>query len=273
MAAVRPRSQVTAWRPTVPGVAEVFHARFTDHSYPSHVHDDWTLLIVDQGAIQYDLERHHHGAVGAMVTLLPPYVSHDGRAATGDGFRKRVIYLDSSVLDERLVGAVVGQPSFQDPLLRTRIHQLHTALDHPGDAFEAESRLTLIRERLLDRLRRHTPEPWRRPALAADLRDLLDSRIATGVTLREAASLLHVHPSHLVRSFTHAYGLPPHRYLTGRRIAQARRLLLAGQPAATVAAAVGFYDQPHMTRHFVRHLGVSPARYATAARRGPQAGA
>lgn len=30
-----------------------------------------------------------------------------------------------------------------------------------------------------------------------------------------------------------------------------------------VAADVGFYDQAHFTRHFKRHLSISPARYAT----------
>ncbi|WP_372495847.1 hypothetical protein [Kitasatospora humi] len=33
-----------------------------------------------------------------------------------------------------------------------------------------------------------------------------------------------------------------------------------------MATAVGFYDQSHLTRHFRRHLGVPPGRYAPAAR-------
>lgn len=29
----------------MPGIAEVLHARFTDHAYPAHVHDTWTLML------------------------------------------------------------------------------------------------------------------------------------------------------------------------------------------------------------------------------------
>ena len=58
-----PAEHVRAWRPAVPGVTEVFHARFTEHAYPSHTHDAWTLLIVDDGAVRYDLDRHEHGAL------------------------------------------------------------------------------------------------------------------------------------------------------------------------------------------------------------------
>ncbi|MHA4947220.1 AraC family ligand binding domain-containing protein [Micromonospora sp. SD19] len=82
-------SHVSAWRPAVAGVAEVFHAHFVDHAYPRHIHDVWTLLIVDDGAVRFDLDRHRHGALRTSVTLLPPHVPHDGSSATPDGFRKR----------------------------------------------------------------------------------------------------------------------------------------------------------------------------------------
>lgn len=241
----------------------MFHAHFVDHAYPSHTHDVWTLLIVDDGAIRFDLDRHQHGVLRPSVTLLPPHVPHDGRSATDHGFRKRVLYLDTSVLGAELAGAAVDKPNLPDRQLRDRIHQLHLALADPGDALEADSRLAFILERLGLHLRRHAPASLRPPArgLAVRLRELLDARTAEGITLREAAELLHAHPTHLVRAFTHAYGLPPHLYLTGRRIGLARRLLLAGQRPAEVAAAAGFYDQSHLTRHFKRHLGVSPARY------------
>ncbi|SCG45207.1 AraC-type DNA-binding protein [Micromonospora echinaurantiaca] len=258
-------SHVSAWRPAVPGIAEVFHAHFVDHAYPAHTHDVWTLLIVDDGAIRFDLDRHRHGALRPSVTLLPPHVPHDGRSATRHGFRKRVLYLDPSVLDAAATGAAVDRPNLPDRQLRRRIHQLHQALARPGDGFEADSRLALILERLNLHLRRHIPTGDQPAAhvLAVRLRELLDARTAEGVTLREAAGLLHAHPTHLVRAFTRTYGLPPHSYLTSRRIELARRLLLAGRRPAEVAAEAGFHDQSHLTRHFKRHLGVSPARYGS----------
>jgi AraC-like DNA-binding protein len=200
-------------------------------------------------------------------------VPHDGRSATHHGFRKRVLYLDTSVLGAELAGAAVDRPTVPDRQLRHRIHQLHQTLAQPGDALEADSRLAFILERLSLHLRRQAPAtvPPPAPGLAARLRELLDARTAEGLTLREAAELLHAHPTHLVRAFTHAHGLPPHRYLTGRRIELARRLLLAGQRPAEAATAAGFHDQSHLTRHFKRHLGVSPARYAGLAARRPEA--
>ncbi|MET9384636.1 AraC family transcriptional regulator [Streptomyces sp. NPDC002928] len=254
---------VSAWRPRVPGVVEVFHAHFTEYAYPMHVHEAWTLLIVDDGAVRYDLDRHEHGTPHDTVSLLPPHVPHNGSPATPGGFRKRVLYLDSSRLGEDLIGAAVDGPDLRDPVLRLRVGQLHSALTQPGDELEAESRLTLVGERLRARLRpRDAVRAARQdPDIARRLRELLDERVVQGLTLDEATGLVHAHPAHLVRAFSGAYGIAPHQYLMSRRVDRARRLLLDGQPPSQVATATGFYDQAHLTRHFKKLVGVTPGRY------------
>ncbi|MET9770691.1 AraC family transcriptional regulator [Streptomyces sp. NPDC006415] len=265
MSGDRPRTSVSAWRPQVPGIAEVLHAHFTDHAYPAHTHDTWDLMILDDGAVDFALDRHRHGATGtAGVLLLPPGVPHDGRTVNASGFRKRNLYLDDSVLPQRLAGCAVDAPVVTDGLLRRRIHQLHAALVHTEDRFEAESRLSFITERLhshLDALKPRT-SGHETNRLAARLRELLDARIHVGISLHEAAAILYAHPTHLIRCFKQTYGLPPHTYLTGKRIEQARRLLLDGRRPAEVATTLGFHDQAHLNRHFTRHMGTTPARYA-----------
>jgi AraC-like DNA-binding protein len=267
----RPTRDVTAWRPGVRGVVEVFHAHFTEYAYPMHVHDAWTLLVVDDGAVRYDLERHEHGTPHDTVSLLPPHVPHNGSPVTAEGFRKRVVYLDTTRLGKDLIGAAVDGPDLRDPLLRLRVGQLHTALTRPGDELEAESRLALIGERLRAHLLPglHPGEetgPRRDTGVAQQLRELLDERLAAGITLDDAAALLHVHPTHLVRAFSGAYGIAPHQYLMSRRVDRARRLLLDGMPSGEVAAETGFYDQSHLTRHFGRLVGVPPGTYARTSR-------
>jgi AraC-like DNA-binding protein len=258
------RPEISAWRPPVAGVTEVFHAHFTEHAYPMHVHDAWTLLIVDDGAVRYDLDRHEHGTPHDTVSLLPPHVPHNGSPATPQGFRKRVLYLDMTQLDETFIGPAVDGPGLVDPVLRGRVGQLHKALASRGDELEAESRLALIGERLRGHLRprTETARPGPGHGVAQSLRDLLDERLLDGVTLDEAAKLVHAHPTHLVRAFSGAFGIAPHQYLMSRRVDRARRLLLDGRPAVEVATAAGFYDQSHLTRHFKRVVGIAPGQYA-----------
>jgi AraC-like DNA-binding protein len=253
---------IRAWRPPVAGVAEVLHAHFPEHAYPSHTHDTWTVLLVDAGAVRYGLDRHQHGALGDRVTLLPPGVPHDGRSVDAGGFRKRVVYLEPDLIGADRVGAAVDHPGWVEPELRRQVSALHEVLDRPGDAFEAEVRVALVADALRQRLSGTAAVVRRDRPVAHRLRELLDARLVDGVSLPAAAAALGTTPTHLVRSFGAEFGIPPHRYLTGRRLDLARRRLLAGERAADVAVAVGFHDQAHLTRHFRRLLGVSPGAYA-----------
>jgi AraC-like DNA-binding protein len=256
---------VRAWKPAVPGIHEVFHARFIDHVYPPHTHDTWTVLIVDEGAVRYDLETRHRGAAGARVTILPPHVVHDGRPASDAGFRKRVLYVGTDVLDERMIGRAVDDPDIVDTALVRELDALHRALGDPGETLAAESMLAVVGARLVEHLGDRSREPVERSdeSVASDLRDLLDEHPFEPLTLKEAGCILHVSPAHLVRCFSRTFAIAPHRYLLARRIDAARRRLLDGEPIAQVATGVGFHDQAHLTRHFKRHVGTTPARYAS----------
>jgi AraC-like DNA-binding protein len=256
---------VRAWRPAVPGIHEVFHARFVDHVYPPHTHDTWTVFIVDEGAVRYDLESRHHGVTGARITILPPHVVHDGRAAGVDGYRKRVLYVGTDVLPERSIGPAVDHPEVADPAVVRGVLALHRSLQDPGDALEAESLLAVVGARLAHHLGDDGETAGERPEpeVAAELRVLLDEHRFTSFTLADAAETLHVSRAHLVRSFTQSFGISPHRYVVARKIDAARARLLEGEPIADVAVGVGFHDQAHLSRHFRRHVGTTPGRFAT----------
>jgi AraC-like DNA-binding protein len=258
--------RVRAWHPPVPGISEVFHAQLIDYAYPLHAHDTWTVLIIDAGAISYDLDTRHCGVSGAnYVAVLPPGVVHDGRPAThAPGFRKRNLYLDPDFLPQALIGAAVDRTTLHDGRLRTALARLHQTLDADEDPLDAEGRLALIRERLTTHLAPGSHPRTKPEAQAAwRLRALLDEYTTDSVSLAEAARRLDRSVPHLVRSFSQTFGVSPHAYIIGRRIEAARKLLLAGCPPAEVASAVGFYDQAHLTRHFRRHTATTPAAYAS----------
>ncbi|GLX24175.1 AraC family ligand binding domain-containing protein [Streptomyces lavendulae] len=55
-------------------------------------------MILDDGSVDFALDRRRHGAGRTSVLLLPPGVLHDGRTVTEAGFRMRNLYLGGSVL-------------------------------------------------------------------------------------------------------------------------------------------------------------------------------
>ena len=181
-----------AWKPPIPGVREVLHATFGAHAYPRHTHDTWTLFIVDDGAIRYDLGRREGAARPSMVSILPPHVVHDGRPGTTDGYTKRVVYLELDVIGEKLIGPAADRPILPDPGLWKDVAALHDSLACIDDAFEAEIRLNAVADRIQRVLSGQTAAPPRTSdrRLAEQLRASLDERLFERLTMATAAPQL-----------------------------------------------------------------------------------
>ncbi|HDV6323996.1 TPA: AraC family transcriptional regulator [Burkholderia cenocepacia] len=103
--------------------------------------------------------------------------------------------------------------------------------------------------------------------LAADeprvdaMRERLAADLTCTVTLDDVAQTVGLSPFHAARLFTRTTGMPPHAWRNQLRLQRALAPLRAGVPVADVAAASGFVDQSHFTRHFKRMFGVPPGRW------------
>jgi AraC-like DNA-binding protein len=255
---------VRAWKPPIPGVREVLHARFADHAYPPHTHDAWTLFIVDEGSVRYELGRHERAAERSMVSVLPPHVVHDGRPAHPGGYRKRVVYLEPEVFGDAMIGPSVDAPTLLETGLRGEAAALHDALACVEDRLDAETRLALVIERIQAWFGIGDDSAAAQPRSddAEALRAFLDAHLFDSVTLAAASATIGATPTQLIRAFAGTFGITPHAYVIGRRLDAARDRILDGEPLADVAAAVGFHDQAHLTHRFKRFLGVTPGRFA-----------
>src|SRR5262249_57232286 len=79
-------------------------------------------------------------------------------------------------------------------------------------------------------------------------------------------ALAGVHPRHPPRVSPAPLGCSMGECVQPRRIALASRMLLEKRrPLASVADALGYYDQSHFTRAFKLRAGVTPGQYRAAA--------
>ncbi|MDF2725566.1 MAG: AraC family transcriptional regulator [Paenibacillus sp.] len=90
----------------------------------------------------------------------------------------------------------------------------------------------------------------------------MEEKYAEKVTLPTLARMAGFTPSSYSRAFAKMIGISPIDYLTGIRIAGAKRLLSdSGSRVKDVSAAVGFESEFYFSRIFKQHVGVSPALY------------
>lgn len=68
----------------------------------------------------------------------------------------------------------------------------------------------------------------------------------------------------LLRLFARELQISPHQYLVQVRLEAARRLMRQGVPLAQAALGAGFADQSHLSRCFMRHMGLGAGCYRSA---------
>jgi AraC-like DNA-binding protein len=97
-------------------------------------------------------------------------------------------------------------------------------------------------------------------------RDFLAAEAHRTVASEELEKLSGLDRFALARHFRAAFGTSPHRYQVGRRLAKAQAMMAAGVSLSATAAATGFADQSHLTRHFSARFGLTPGCWAVLSR-------
>ena len=100
----------------------------------------------------------------------------------------------------------------------------------------------------------------------ARARDFLAAEAHRTVASEELERVTGLDRFALARHFRAATGTSPHRYQIGRRLARAQKMIADGMALSEAAAATGFADQSHLTRHFAARFGLTPGRFAKLAR-------
>jgi AraC-like DNA-binding protein len=261
------------WRLDEFGGVDLLRADASTHRYARHSHEGYALGVVAAGAHGFAARGAAWTAIPGRIVIVNPDDAHDGGPAAKDGlYSYRMIYVDGAVLAAALAeaaGKPVATPLFpravvDDAALADRLLDLHRALEQPEARLAREAKLITA---LVELVRRHGGTAPRdglhgdSPRAVALARAHLQENFAEDLSLAQLAALAGVDRFHLLRTFRREVGLPPHLFQTQLRLRHAKRLMLAGEPAAMAAAAAGFADQSHLIRKFKAAYGVTPGQY------------
>jgi AraC-like DNA-binding protein len=261
------------WRIDGLNGVDLLRADASTHRYARHSHEGYALGVVESGAHAFASRGKVWTAVPGCVVIVNPDDAHDGGPAVRNGdYSYRMMYVDGTVVTTALKeasGGAVTKPFFSDavvsdPTLAHQLSRLHRALEHPAARLERDTLLitTLVGVAYRHaKSRSHTDRRTRTPLAVSLALEYLAQNFAEEISLSALAHLASVSRFHLLRAFRRSVGLPPHLYQTQLRLRHAKRLMLAGEPPATAAAAAGFSDQSHLIRKFKASYGVTPGQF------------
>lgn len=271
------------WRsPLLPG-AEMLTAEYREHEFSPHWHEAYAVPVIEAGAEMFAYQGAQHVAEAGTVPVINPGEVHTGSRAMEVGWRYRVFYIPIDFMTQLAVEiASAPQPApwfpadvIRDPDLAARVARAHRLLEglsspsalgalHGADPLAAETVLIDAMSTLITRHALHHPQAGRPnvdPPRVALMKERLAADLTAPLSLSELAADVGLSAFHAARLFTQATRMPPHAWRNQLRLQRSLAPLRKGVAVADVAAACGFTDQSHFTRHFRRMFGVPPGRW------------
>lgn len=167
-----------------------------------------------------------------------------------------------AALDERELRAVTGRSARSLLRLTRPLDPVHgedarrLLLASRGLEIVALAISVFAPDRVLQTPKRRAPQRHRR--IAADVRALLESELASAPALPDLAQRVAASPRVMTEAFRWAYGESIGDYLTRRRMEEGLRVLEAGASVAEAAFRVGYSPNAFSTA-FKRYFGESPS--------------
>ena len=184
-------------------------------------------------------------------------------------------FLNPRVVEEVAADEHLPSPRELRPMFRARnplLNELILALaeevrtDNPGGPLYAETlgaavAAQLLRTQLRVSLERRRPNGLG-PMTLRRLFDYVEDHLTDKIPLSDLAAIAGMSTFQLVRRFKDATGLPPHQFVTRRRIERAKQLLSDPDSSVLeVALACGFASPSHFAQAFRMVTGVTPRSY------------
>jgi AraC-like DNA-binding protein len=247
-------------------------ARFGGHAFDLHRHETYAVGLTVWGAQSFHYRGGLRTSAAGQVMVIHPDEPHDGHAGVDEGFGYRMLYVDPGAVSAALDGAAspfVPEVVSEDPVLAGLLQEAFADFPQVLEPIAADA----VVARLADRLSARGKAPMRPRSRSiarravGEVRDFLVAEAARSVASEELEQVSGLDRFALARQFRAAFGTSPHRFQIGRRLMRAQSMIAAGTALSEVAAATGFADQSHLTRHFSARFGLTPGRWAALARR------
>lgn len=268
---------VRIWSGQTPAPSTLIHSKYGDHSFPPHVHEEFTLGFIERGMQAYSFERKKSLIIpSGAICLINPGQVHAGSPGIEDGWSQRVISISpenlNNCLKNDLDSEVYLNVRFHDNVFFDK--QILAALlkAHIGsesvEITTLEKGATLIEafELLVNKYASIETAPLLKnvhPRSIIRTREYIDAFYQNNPSLEELAAVAELSPFYLLRVFKEHIGLAPHAYLIQRRVESVRLQVLKGCSLKEIAKSLGYSDQAHLSREFKKFYGVPPSKFST----------
>jgi AraC-like DNA-binding protein len=251
---------------------EIVHADYKDQEFSKHVHEGYTIGVIEKGAQRFYRSGEVHVADTNSIILVNAEDVHTGKSASSEGWQYRAMYplpehfenVCRDVHGGKAFAPYFSSSVINDQILTEQLRLLFNQVDNCASKLLTETILYSIMLGLTLRhssLRNIPKDISGRKENLIRVKEYIDCYPSEDISLEQLANIAGLSQFHFIRQFKKMFELAPHGYQIQSRLKKAKTLLKVGVKPALVATDCGFHDQSHFTRHFKKALGATPSQF------------
>ena len=245
-----------------------------------HSHSFFEIIYCESGSIQYLISDKRYRIHAGDIILLPPGISHQPifHNDMPEAYSRIVVWISTEFMSHLLhfcsSETQAQLRSHEHFLLRTE----DSAYKHLGKYFqrgldEANSTAPLANMALLSNtatlltylvralLSTNTVFPSEQAEDIDPIFSYIENHYSQRITLESTAKIFHISPSTLEKMFLSKIGISFYRFVTQRRLINAKLKIENGDSMEDIAFSCGFCDYSAFYRAFKKQYGISPRQY------------
>ena len=260
---------------------KTFGAYYSERQSPDrdiHVHECCEILLCLSGGEHFLIDNRVYDVSDGDLFIINQFEAHKITVRQGADFRRFVLELHPTFL--------YASSTEETNLLDCFSHANGAKNKLSLSAEETETLVSLFRElsaeeaygddlikkstvlRILVYIRRLYETRSDEPPVAGERHravrlaiEYINENYAQELSLEAISKVCFVSVNQLCRLFRRFCGTTVSKYLTSKRIAEAKKLLSAGKNVTDAAYLSGFNDYANFIRVFKSHVGISPGKY------------
>jgi AraC-like DNA-binding protein len=251
---------------------EIVHADYKVQTFSKHVHEGYTIGVIEEGAQRFYRSGNIHIADTNSIILVNADDVHTGESASPEGWKYRAMYpleqhfenISNDLYDGKVFAPYFSSAVINDPKIAEQLRFLFHQVDNNASKLLTETIMYSLMMRLTLRhsTLRNAPKDLSGSKHKLFLvKEYLDSYPSEDISLSQLANIAGLSQYHFIRQFKKMFDLAPHSYQIQARLKKAKALLKFGVKPAMVATDCGFHDQSHFSRHFKKALGTTPSKF------------
>ena len=246
-----------------------------------HQHDFYEIYFFLGGRVNFRIQGQSYQLAPGDILFINPQEPHEAQVDPEAPYERIVLWIDRGCLKElnsETLNLSVCFETGTSPLPRL-LHPnqmqravLQNILERLTDEYYSSRAGSDLYARSLlvqflvevNRIVQNVPHPAARPDAADVISQVLtyiEAHYQQPITLQSLADTFYISQYYLSHEFSRRMGTSVCRYITYKRLAQAKKMMEEGVSPGSVCQSCGFGDYANFYRAFKKECGISPNDY------------